>query len=73
MVFSHEEKIELAELLADAGVPEIEVGTPAMGAREIGSIRAVVDLGPPVALTCWARATDSDIEAAASCGTPMCT
>ena len=70
VVFSHEEKVEIAGLLADAGVPEIEVGTPAMGAWEIASIRAVVDLDLPVALICWARATDSYIEAAASCGTP---
>ena len=69
VAFSAPEKAEISSLLAEAGVPEIEVGTPAMGADEVEAIQSVVRLGLPVQLTCWARATESDIEAAAACGT----
>lgn len=71
VAFSGAEKLEIARLLSDAGVGEIEIGTPAMGAREIESIRAVVEARLSVSLTCWARAVDSDIDAAAECGTPF--
>jgi homocitrate synthase NifV len=70
VAFTRDEKVELASLLADAGVPELEVGTPAMGPDERAAIQAVSGAGLPVALTCWARGKESDIEAAAACGTP---
>jgi homocitrate synthase NifV len=70
VAFTRDEKVEIAGLLADAGVPELEVGTPAMGPDETAAIQAVVALRLPVALTCWARGKDADIEAAAACGTP---
>jgi homocitrate synthase NifV len=41
-----------------------------MGRDEIEAIRAVAALRLPLTLTCWARAKEADIEAAAACGTP---
>src|SRR5262245_8918943 len=71
VAFTRIEKVEIASLLADAGIRELEIGTPAMGEDEAESIRAVAALGLPAALTCWARARDVDVDAAAACGTPF--
>ena len=71
VAFSVHEKVEIAEVLADAGVAEIEAGTPAMGAEEADAIRAVVTsrlsarFGTRVAG--WCRMTEGDLAAARTC------
>ena len=47
-VFEHE-KLAIARALAEAGVREIEVGTPAMGEEEVRAMRAVVPAAAAVA------------------------
>jgi len=69
VVFSREDKQEIATLLCRTGVPEIEVGTPAMGEEERGDIRSIVALKLPVRLTSWCRALCEDIERAKECQT----
>lgn len=68
VVFSLAEKPTIARMLADAGVQELEVGTPAMGDEEIAAIRAIVRLKLPCRLTAWCRASHGDIDLAAACG-----
>lgn len=68
VVFSPDEKIAIAKSLCEAGVQELEIGTPAMGDEEIAAIRAVVRLNLPCRLTVWCRANLNDIEQARRTG-----
>jgi homocitrate synthase NifV len=68
VVFSPLQRIELARQLAACGVPEVECGTPAMGAAEQAALRELNLSGLRVRLTAWCRATEEDIEAARACG-----
>ena len=69
VVFSGDEKMEIACLLADVGVNELEIGYPAISDEERNTIRKIVSQKLPVRLTSWARAKWQDIEDACLCGT----
>lgn len=69
VVFSLPEKIRIAALLNGAGVPEIEIGTPAIGEKEIQDIRTIVDMGFDFKTLSWCRATKNDIRSALLAGT----
>lgn len=68
VAFSMAEKLGIAEALAAAGIPEIEVGTPVMGEDEVAAIRAVVSLRLPLRVMAWCRMTDRDLNAALASG-----
>ncbi|MFW6171013.1 MAG: homocitrate synthase, partial [Planctomycetota bacterium] len=67
VVFSLAERMAIATALADAGVPELEVGIPAMGSQEREAIRRITRQRLPCRLTAWCRAASADIEAACKC------
>jgi homocitrate synthase NifV len=69
VVFSLPEKIRIAALLDAAGIPEIEIGIPAMGETEIYEIRTIIEKGFNFKTLSWARATKNDIRSAKQAGT----
>jgi homocitrate synthase NifV len=66
VAFSPRDKLQLAEMLAEAGADELEAGTPAMGTEECRVIQNIVKLGLPCKLSSWCRARRDDLEAACS-------
>ena len=68
VAFTDDEKLAIARALDAAGVPEMEIGIPAMGAHEVELIREIAALGLQRARTMvWARMTDADLAAALRC------
>ncbi len=68
VAFRLDEKLAIARALDAAGVPEMEVGVPAMGAEECEAIRAVAGLGLSARLILWCRMHDDDLAAALATG-----
>ncbi len=66
VVFSLEEKVEIARLLDDIGVPQIEAGTPIMSDFEQKAIHSIVKEGLSASIMGWARAAKQDIDAVIS-------
>jgi homocitrate synthase NifV len=61
VAFSLDEKTDIARRLDALGVPELEIGIPAMGEAERESIRAVAALGLKARLMVWTRMNRADI------------
>ena len=67
VAFTVAEKCAIATALSAAGVPEMEVGIPAMGEEEIACINAIAALQLPARLMVWGRLTDTDLASALRC------
>ena len=67
VAFTVTEKCAIARALSQAGVPEMEIGIPAMGEEEIACINSIADLGLGSALMVWGRLTDADLASALRC------
>jgi homocitrate synthase NifV len=68
VAFSDDEKLAIAAALDAAGVPEMEIGIPAMGAQEVALIRAIVAQVQRARTMVWARMAAADVQAALRCG-----
>ena len=68
VVFTNEEKIEIARMLSEIGVHQIEAGIPAMGGDEKEVIKAIVDLELPASILAWNRAVIHDLHHSIDCG-----
>lgn len=66
--FTREEKLQIAKLLDQSGVDELEAGIPAMGADEVETLRQIVGLKLNARISVWSRALKSDIDACAKTG-----
>jgi len=71
VAFRRSEKLAIARALDAAGVAEMEVGIPAIGAEEQDDIRAVVELGLKARVITWCRMREDDLDAALACGVAM--
>ncbi|MCB8748054.1 homocitrate synthase [Rhodoferax sp. U2-2l] len=67
VAFTVAEKCAIATALSAAGVPEMEVGIPAMGEEEIACINAIAALQLPAQLMVWGRLTEADLASALRC------
>ena len=63
VVFSDEEKVEIARMLDEVGVQQIEAGTPAMSDGEANAVKAVVKEGLNASIMGWSRPVKEDIDA----------
>lgn len=65
--FSRQSKLAIAENLDQAGIDELEVGVPAMGAEVQEDIRRIAALNLRCRLSVWCRAHADDLAAALRC------
>ena len=63
VAFTAEEKLQIALALVEIGVPELEIGIPAMGGEEREVMQGITALQLPVNTLAWCRMTDADLQA----------
>ena len=68
VVFSKHEKIRIAKMLDEIGVPEIEIGTPSLGAVEREVIKEILEDDFNSRLFVYCEAEPQNIEYAVKCG-----
>jgi isopropylmalate/homocitrate/citramalate synthase len=68
VVFTKDDKVRIAEALAEAGIHRIEAGMPAVSAADEAAIREIVkrDLGPEI--FAFSRCMIDDVKRALDCG-----
>jgi len=67
VVFSQDEKIEIALMLDEVGVEVVEAGFPSVSDEERKSVKKIANLGLNADVCCLARASLEDVDLAAEC------
>lgn len=68
VVFTNDEKVQIARYLNQIGVDQIEAGIPVMGGFEKDCIKEIVGMGLKSSIMAWNRAVISDIKQSLCCG-----
>lgn len=68
VVFSNEEKLQIARYLNEIGIDQIEAGIPVMGGFEKDCIKEMVRMGLKSSIMAWNRAVITDIRESVDCG-----
>lgn len=66
--FTTDDKVRIAEALADAGIHRIEAGLPAVSPADREAIERMVALDLPTEIYAFSRCMVSDVDLAAACG-----
>jgi isopropylmalate/homocitrate/citramalate synthase len=66
--FTRDEKVRIAQALAEAGVHRIEAGMPAVSESDTEAIKAIVRLGLPSDVVAFSRCMVDDVKRALDCG-----
>ena len=68
VIFSLENKLEIAKKLDEVGIQQIEAGFPAASEKQRNCIKSILDLNLNAQLSAFARARKEDIDAVADVG-----
>jgi isopropylmalate/homocitrate/citramalate synthase len=68
VVFTKDDKLRIAEALAEAGVHRIEAGLPAVSPADDAAVREMVKMGLPSKIYAFSRCITDDVRRAADCG-----
>lgn len=71
VAFSLDEKLSIARQLSDLGIPELEIGIPAMGQQAREEIKAIAALNLPSNLLVWSRMRTDDLKDCLNLGVGM--
>jgi homocitrate synthase NifV len=68
VVFSNDEKINIAQMLDEIGIDQIEAGIPVMGGDERDVIEHIAHMGLKASVLGWNRANIEDVKTSIDCG-----
>lgn len=71
VVFSPEEKLEIATLLSDMGVPILDVGIPVVSKEEARAVKTIANAGLKAEILAACRAVRGDVDACIGCDVPQ--
>lgn len=66
--FSADDKLRIAEALAEAGIQRIEAGLPAVSPEDEKAVRAIANAGLPSTVYAFSRCLVDDVKRAVDCG-----